>query len=347
MRILFSSHVFAPSVGGIETVSRLLTREFVRMGHEVRLITQTPGDSQGEPGFEIHRRPSAAQLLGLVRWCDVFFHNNISLPRAWPLLFVRRPWVVAHHTWIPRSGLAARVKRYMLRHATRCISVSSSIASHLETPSTVIPNPYDDSLFRKVEDIPQTRDLIFLGRLVSDKGADLLLSAVATLARDGLHPTLTIVGGGAEEASLRSQAEAAGLSSTVSFAGTRSGVELVELLNRHRILVIPSRWEEPFGIVALEGTAAGCVVVGSDRGGLPEAIGTCGEVFPSGDGKALASVLATLLRDPVRYAALRGRAERHLHRHSCSQIASEYLRTFAQALTTAPSRPRAQGISDV
>ena len=43
MRILFSSHVFSPSVGGIETVSRLLADEFARQGHEVRLITQTPG----------------------------------------------------------------------------------------------------------------------------------------------------------------------------------------------------------------------------------------------------------------------------------------------------------------
>ena len=346
MRILFSSHVFSPSVGGIETVSRLLAREFVRQGHQVRLITQTPGDPECED-FAIYRRPSARELLRLVRWCDVCFHNNISLPKAWPLLLVRRPWVVAHHVWIPESGIAARAKRHALRHAAGSISVSRAIADHLETPSKIIPNPYDDSLFRVDAGAGRTRDLVFLGRLVIDKGADLLLSAVAALARDGLHPTVTIVGGGPEEAALRAQVQSAGLSSAVNFTGPRSGAALVELLNQHRVLVIPSRWQEPFGVVALEGIAAGCVVVGSNGGGLPDAIGACGESFPNGDADALASVLAALLRDPARYAALRRGAERHLHRHNRAQVASEYLGVFAQALRASPSRARAQGLSDV
>ena len=115
MRILFSSHVFAPSVGGIEKVSELLAAEFVRQGHEVRLITQTEGSGPDEHLFAVYRRPSVAKLFKLLRWCDVCFHNNISLPRAWPLLFVWRPWVVAHHVWIPHSGLAGRIKRFVIK----------------------------------------------------------------------------------------------------------------------------------------------------------------------------------------------------------------------------------------
>jgi len=197
VRILFSSHVFSPSVGGIETVSRLLAREFVRQGHEVALVTETPGGASLAEDFEfpIHRRPSVAALLRLVRWCDVCFHNNISLPKAWPLLFVHRPWVVAHHVWIPRLGHAARLKRHVLRHATG-ISISTAVAKHLSTPSTVIPNPYEDSLFRVLPEVTRDRDLIFVGRLVSDKGVDLLLSALAKLRRAGVCPSVTIVGAG-------------------------------------------------------------------------------------------------------------------------------------------------------
>jgi glycogen(starch) synthase len=202
-------------------------------------------------------------------------------------------------------------------------------------------------LFQVLEDSPRDRDLVFLGRLVSDKGADLLLSAAATLSRRGLRPTLTIVGSGPEEAPLREQVRAAGLESTVSFAGARSGLELVRLLNRHRILVAPSRWAEPFGLIALEGIATGCVVVGSNRGGLPDAIGSCGLTFPNGDGDALADALERLLRHPALYASLREPADRHLRRHRCDNVAAEYLRVMARAVETFAPQDRRRGIPNV
>lgn len=346
MRILFSSHVFSPSVGGIETVSRLLAREFVRQGHEVRLITQTPGEAQPDETFPVYRRPSPLALLRLVRWCDVFFHNNVSLPRVWPLLLVRRPWVVAHHVWIPESGIAAKAKRRALRYASG-ISISGAVANHLRTPSVVIGNPYDDSLFRRIEGIEPDRDIAFLGRLVSDKGADLLVSAVAALAQRGLHPKVTVIGEGPEAGALQSQARAAGLADTIDFVGASRGADLVRLLNRHRILVVPSRWSEPFGVVALEGIASGCVVVGSDSGGLRDAIGSCGLTFANGDGEALAARLESLLRDPAKRSALREHAERHLRRHRCDAVAAEYLRVFAHAVGQFASPLRARGASDV
>lgn len=344
MKILFSSHVFAPSVGGIETVSSLLAREFASSGHEVRLITETPGESGEAGGFEVRRRPTARELLALVRWCDVYFHNNISLPKAWPLLAVRRPWVVAHHVWIPESGLAARVKRHVLRYATG-ISISHAVAGHLATGSSVIPNPYDDSLFRTCESAGRTRDIAFVGRLVSDKGADLLVAAVAALSRRGLRPTVTIIGTGPEEASLKEQALASGV--TVDFAGVRRGADLVALLNQHRLLVVPSRWAEPFGVVALEGIAAGCVVVGADSGGLPDAIGPCGVTFRSGDSEALADAIERLLRDPAAIAAFREPAERHMRNHRCERVAARYLKVFEHAIETFAAPGGARGTTPI
>lgn len=337
MRILFSSHVFAPSIGGLETVSQNLAEEFVRQGHEVRLITQTaaepgyPPETDSQLLFPIWRRPSHATLLSLVRWCELFFHNNISLPRCWPLLLVRRPWVVAHHVWIPASNAAGVLKRYALRFATG-ISVSGAIAGHLSTPSIVIPNPYDDAAFRRMPDVARNKDLIFLGRLVSDKGVDLLLRALSGLRARGLSPSLTIVGGGPEEEHLRARTVALDLVSNVSFAGSRNGEDLCRLLNEHRILVVPSLWQEPFGVVALEGIACGCVVVGSQGGGLREAIGPCGATFPNGNALALTDALERLLREPGRLEALREQAEQHLSKHRLAHIAQEYLAVFAQRL---------------
>jgi len=79
---------------------------------------------------------------------------------------------------------------------------------------------------------------------------------------------LTIIGSGPEEYSLRKLADDIGITGQVSFLGVKRGEESARLLNQHEILVIPSRWEEPFGIVSLEGIACGCVVIGSEGGGL-------------------------------------------------------------------------------
>jgi glycosyltransferase involved in cell wall biosynthesis len=331
MRILMSSHVFPPSVGGLETVSRMLAEEFVRQSNEVRLITETPSAGRDDYPFPIWRRPSARALLRHIRWCDVYFHNNISLPRAWPLLIVSRPWVVAHHVWIPRRGFAGRAKRIALRFATG-ISVSSAIARHVSTDSTIIPNPYDESIFRVLPDSRRERDLVFVGRLVSDKGVDLLIAAAAALVERQLRPSVTIVGSGPEESKLRRQVERLGLTPQVQFAGALHGDDLTTVLNAHRIIVIPSVWQEPFGIVALEGMACGCIPVGSAGGGLRDAIGECGETFANGDITALTARLARLLRDPQRQATLQARMAEHLRRHSRAKVAAEYLGVFAAAL---------------
>jgi glycogen synthase len=328
MRILFSSHVFAPGVGGIETVSVMLAGEFARRGHEVRLITQTSGHSDAIAGVTVYRRPSSWRVLKLLGWSEVFFHNNISLARAWPLLLVPRPWVVAHHVWIPHTGVAARLKRWSLRRAT-CIAVSRAIADDFATPSVVIPNPYNDRLFRELPALIRERDLVFVGRLVSDKGADLLVEALALLSSRALLPTLTVIGTGPEESALRAQVQGKGLGASIQFAGACRGEELVGQLNRHRILVVPSRWQEPFGLVALEGIACGCVVVGSSGGGLGEAMGSCGISFESGNAADLASRLELLLLEAPRIHQLRHAAESHLRQHLLATVAALYLRVLA------------------
>jgi glycosyltransferase involved in cell wall biosynthesis len=337
MRILFCTHVFAPGVGGIETVSRMLADEFVRQGHEVELVTQTPGAATRGAGYAIHRRPGAQQLLQLLRWSDVCFHNNISLRLAWPLLLVRRPWVVAHHVWVQRTGLAARAKRLALRRA-HGIAASRALAEHVATPATVVPNPFDDDRFRMRADVPRDRDLVFVGRLVSDKGCDQLLDALALLVARGLAPSLTIIGDGPEAAALKTQSARPGLGGCVAFAGALHGDALVVALNRHRIMVVPSRWEEPFGVVALEGAACGCVVVGSDGGGLPEAIGPCGLVYERGSARALADTLEKVLRDELLRRRLREAAPAHLAAHRREVIARRYLAVLDSAARSGRGR---------
>ncbi len=334
MKILLVSYAYAPNVGGIETVGEILHDQFVGAGHTVIVVTWTAGGGD-DPG--VVRRPGRWALLRLTRWADVVLHNNICLTAFWPLLVIRRPWVIAHHTWIARSdgriGLRDRLKRRLLRRAAN-ISISAAMAAHLGVPSTTIPDPYREALFTIVPGISRDRDIVLLARLVSDKGADVLISALALLKARGRRPTCTIIGGGPEEDALRRQAAAAGLDGQVAFAGAKRGTELVALLNRHRIIAVPSRWREPFGIVALEGIACGCVAVVTADGGLPEAAGPCGVTAANGDPMAFADRLDQLLTDPTRIAALRAQAPAHLEHHRAAAIARRYLAVLEQAVAS-------------
>jgi glycosyltransferase involved in cell wall biosynthesis len=329
VKILLGSHHFSPSTGGIETASNLLAREFATLGHEVRIVTQTEGN--GDFPFPVLRRPGMFELVRLIRWCDVFLQNNISLRTLWPLLFVRRPLFITHQTWITNPdgsiGWQHRLKRFVLRYGTS-FAISRAVAERLPGPSIPVGNPYDDKVFKDVPPEPRIRELIFVGRLVSDKGADLLLEAMALLES---KPRLAVAGDGPERARLEKQAADLQLQSRVSFLGSKNSEELATLLRQHQTLVVPSRWAEPFGIVALEGIACGCVVAGSAEGGLAEAIGPCGLTFPNGDARALANVLAQMLEDPNERDRLRANAPAHLARFTPRSVASLYLEAMRNA----------------
>jgi glycogen synthase len=330
MKILLGSHHFSPSIGGIETASELLAREFVKRGHEVRVVTQTKGESTFV--FRVIRRPTLSELLRQVAWCDIFLQNNISLRTLWPLLFVRRPLFITHQTWIAdpqgRVDWSARLKLFALRFG-RSIAISHAIARQLPIPAVVIGNPYDNATFKNLRRADRDRDLIYVGRLVSDKGIDLLVDALSILRESGVQTQLTIIGDGPERPALENKVRDLKLQSSVEFVGSQTGAQLAETLNRHRILVVPSRWPEPFGIVALEAIACGCVVVGSDQGGLPEAIGGCGITFPNNDVRALGRGLIEVITNPAKRAQLISQAEPHLATFDKTRVAQAYLEQFS------------------
>jgi glycosyltransferase involved in cell wall biosynthesis len=224
-----------------------------------------------------------------------------------------------------------------MKHATT-ICVSRALDLHVQQHSFVIPNLYDDAIFRVDPAAERDRELIFVGRLVRDKGLDLLLRALRVLRGQNLVPKLTVVGHGPQAENLQELTRELGLTGQVEFAGRMAPIDVAAALNRHQILVVPSLWPEPFGIVALEGIACGCVVVGSSGGGLPDAIGPCGVTFPNGDQDQLAKCLGGLLRAPESWRRFREYAPVHLRKHFGALIAEQYLR-FLAASVNGPAVP--------
>ena len=322
MRILVGSHVFAPSVGGIETVSAMLAETLVKLGHEVQVVTQTPAGEPDAFPYTVHRQPGSGELRSLLGWCEVFWQNNISLKTLGPALLKGTPTVVTHQTWLMRpdgrTGWQDLLKKLASSRVGN-VAISRAIAEALPGEPRIIGNPYRDELFRRDNATAKDRDVVFLGRLVSDKGADVLIDAL-----DGMEASCTIIGNGPERAALEARAEGR----DILFTGAKSGPELVSLLNRHKLLAVPSRWNEPFGIVALEGIACGCVPVVSAGGGLPDAAGPCGVTFPNNQAGAMRSLLRDLLANEARRQSLLANAPEHLAKHTAEAIARRYVAVF-------------------
>jgi glycosyltransferase involved in cell wall biosynthesis len=147
----------------------------------------------------------------------------------------------------------------------------------------------------------------FVGRLVAQKGADILLKAFAIVERR--HPTarLVLAGDGPQRAALERQAHALGLRRAL-FLGWRA--DAASILADIDLLAMPSRWEG-FGLVALEAMAAGKPVVAARVSALPEIVlpEQTGLLVKPGDPEELARAILSLLNEPA-YAIALGRTGR-------------------------------------
>jgi glycosyltransferase involved in cell wall biosynthesis len=173
---------------------------------------------------------------------------------------------------------------------------SARLPRHLHDVIRVVPNGVDrpdgDLPRRGISD--QLR-VVFLGRVIPEKGPHVVVEAVSHLQKC-IH--LTVVGSAGFSAGdalttyeRRLRVSAHRRASFVPFQ-VRSRVP--EILSGADVVVIPSLIPEAFPLVALEAMAAGAVVIASDIGGLPEAVGDAGFLFPPGDASVLAEVLEGL-----------------------------------------------------
>lgn len=168
----------------------------------------------------------------------------------------------------------------LLRQAdavTACSRHLLESASRLEpcvmAKGSVLYNGIDPERFEDEKPYHHPNPYVFaMGRLTQKKGFDLLLEALARIEVSSPGLDLVLAGEGEEADALKEQARRLGLERRVQFVGRASSDEVVRLLNGCRFLAVPSR-VEPFGIVALEGLAAGKRIVATRVGGMAEFLG--------------------------------------------------------------------------
>jgi glycogen synthase len=147
---------------------------------------------------------------------------------------------------------------------------AKTLLPEIEAKSAAIPNGIDLARFENAHpNMNETPYILAIGRLTFAKGFDMLLDAFSEVAATTPDLQLWIAGGGEQEQALKAQAQNLGIQSRVRFLGEVKPDNIPELLINSKGLMISSR-REPFGIVALEGLAAGKPIVAARVGGLVE-----------------------------------------------------------------------------
>ena len=208
----------------------------------------------------------------------------------------------------------------------------------------LVPNGVDTDRWKDAVPAPVSQReplVIAWGRIQYEKGFQVLARAIGELRLRVPGVRCVIAGRGTYLPELQTQIDMEGVSDIVQLAGFVPDSELHEMLQRASCVVIPSLYE-PFGIVALEGMAAGAPTIVARTGGLAEIVeGTnAGMLFEPGNHHELADRIAEVLADPTAADRMRVNAKVLLGRtYSWDAIAAETVQVYRSACRS-PSGPR-------
>lgn len=315
MRVLMLVSEAPPTKSGIARVTEKLTEGLRRRNITVDIIS---ANEVPRWAFKEFRFSS----LGL-RWPEiqarikdydiVHVHGSVPTFSDVGLLFGKLgnrngPAIVyTHHCDIDIAGMDLPVRMYnaihhrLIRLADHVVASTPTYALQLEDISrpgrtSAVPFGVQADHFQGHYEKQDPFNVLFVGQLRPYKGVDVLLKAW----RHVDNAVLNIVGDGHERNNLKALASELGLTS-VNFHGSVTDKELADLYSQAHTLVLPSkRKAEAFGLVLLEGMAAGCVPIASDLPGVSDVVSTSGYTFPLGDSEALAGLLCDLRDDPVK-----------------------------------------------
>ena len=335
MRVTVVTPYYPPSVGGVETAVRAQAEALVRLGHDVRVYTQTAADGP-EPtaadGPAVHRfqsvtrsdrYPVSPALLPAVRAAArrsdvVHFHDYhgaaalaaLAVDRDVPVVFTPHLHGGGHSPFARMLHVAhGPLGRRLFDRADRVVCVSRAEASIVRSrfPTAVSRTEViHNGLEPRVRPVPAgagTRPLLVtLGRLEDYKRTDLAVRAMAALP----DWELAVLGSGPAARPLRRLAAELGVAGRVHFPGRVPDGELAGWLGRAHAFVSMSG-REAFGLSVLEAAAWGIPVIASDIAAHAEVAGLAPgglQLVPAGIAPArLAGIIATVAK-PMTEAAL-------------------------------------------
>jgi|GEM_PF-423983 len=202
-----------------------------------------------------------------------------------------------------------------------------------------LPNAIDASdlaMNDGVRDSASSLHLVYIGRLVKDKGLFEAIEAVRILMDQGHEVRLSIAGSGPDEGELRVRVKAIGIASLVDFLGPRLGAEKNMLWRSGHIFVFPTYYKEGLPYALLEAMASGAVPVTSRVGAMSDVLedGVHGLFVEVRDPVALAAAIARLDDDRTLLARMANQArDRVLKHYSIERLAGDFRRVYESLLT--------------
>jgi len=277
-------------------------------------------------------RPDVLHVIGAGPQA-VYVAGLDSLLRV-PLVFTAQGELTFDASGIFERSLMLRVGlRRMLTRADAVTACSSYVLATLDAfgevraGGAVIPNGVEPRDFAPASDSDADHEfgryILGIGRLVPQKGFDVLVEAFADRGLEGL--SLVVAGDGVERRALEARAGALGVASRVHFVGWTDRKGVARLLSHAHAFAFPSRGEA-FGIALLEAMAAGVPAVAAAAGGIPEFARNDQNALlvPADDPPALARALVRLSKDHELRARLRSGGRRTASQLSWSSIARRY-----------------------
>ena len=312
-------------------VAARIAEALAELGHEVTVLTKTEAIGEERGTIRILRSRKLQENLKAISASGGVVIIEMSL-KWWVLCKIAgTKHLVTHHThpFFHGKPVSAEMKfQRFLASFSPSVACSRMIAREWGKKVGVLPNPYDQNIFRESNQAPRDVDFVFAGRLIKEKGVFVFLKALVELAGQKVPFTFAILGDGPQLEEARAFVEKQGLSDGMKFLGSASQNEVAGWFNRSRILVIPSVWQEPFGLIAIEGLGCGVRLICSDQEGLREASGNQAVFFPSGDHLKLTEAMAEQLQSPP-VQDLHSISE-HLSKHHASSVAAILVTRFAE-----------------
>lgn len=283
-----------------------------------------------DPGLSVHVLPIRLPHAGPMNWYLHFYPGLRRLLRRLDpdvIHLWEEPWSIVALQAQRLRGRAALVlevdqnilkrlpppfetiRKYVLRHTDHVLSRSSDAAAVVRArgyrgPVTPIGYGVDLATFTlSPKSATAQQDFIrigYVGRLVEEKGLDDVLDA---LAMGGVRVSLSIMGEGPHEATLRQRVRQLGLGGCVSFRGWGPPADVAGFMRSLDALVLLTRTtkavREQFGRVIMEAQACGVPVIGSTCGAIPNVVGDGGWIVPERDPASLRELLDKMARDPA------------------------------------------------
>ena len=328
-------------VGGIQRLAVEQANELQRRGHDVWMVTlaQTQGTSLEEQ-LQIPRDHLVKLPFRRMRDFQALFRLWLLIRKIQPSTLITHQWFAntvgriagvcagvphilafEHSTDDTRKPFKQRMVDRFLQYVSVVIAVSPWVRESLlrsgikDKHTQVIANGITQESYMTVlrPGVHKPFCFVFIGRLIRDKGVDVLLDAFARGVSD--YARLQVVGDGPEMKHLRRQATSLGLDQVVTFLG--STIDVVSVLTKSDCLVLPSR-REGFGLVALEALASGIPVVASDIPSLAEFVKEeeNGLLVPVGDADALAQTMVRIVCDVDLYTTCTTHARESVKQYS-------------------------------